>query len=176
MALRQLQLSLMTITRQFAERRAMKNIKLSRKQAGDTIIEVMMAMAVIGLSLGTAYGIANRAVIQGRQAQERSEALKVAESQIERLKANIASGAVLRSEYENTAEFFCINESETRREVTYTETSPGVYTVNACLDPGGFYKYFMVYQDTPVPNFVSVVEWDNPTGQEPSRLEIVYRP
>lgn len=55
-------------------------------QRGDTIVEVMLAMAVIGMVLGVAYGIANRSVTIGRSAQERSEALKIAESQLELIK------------------------------------------------------------------------------------------
>jgi prepilin-type N-terminal cleavage/methylation domain-containing protein len=61
---------------------------MPKTQKGDTIVEVMLAMAVIGLVLGAAFGIANRGVITGRNAQERSEALKIAESQLELMKAN----------------------------------------------------------------------------------------
>lgn len=60
------------------------------KQRGDTIIEVMLAMAVIGMVLGVAYGIANRSVAIGRSAQERSEALKFAESQVELIKQYVS--------------------------------------------------------------------------------------
>ncbi len=56
-------------------------------QRGDTIIEVLLAMSVIGLVLGAAFGIANRSVAIGQDAQERTEALKVAESQLEQLRA-----------------------------------------------------------------------------------------
>ena len=58
----------------------------SFKQAGDTIIEVLIAMSVVGLVLAGAFGITNRAVLTGRAAQERTDALKIAESQLELLK------------------------------------------------------------------------------------------
>ncbi len=64
---------------------------LVSKQRGDTIIEVLLAMSIIGLVLGSAFGIANRGVASGRSAQERTEALKIAESQLELLKANVAT-------------------------------------------------------------------------------------
>jgi Tfp pilus assembly protein PilV len=56
------------------------------KQAGDTIIEVLIAMTAVSMVLGAAFVTVNRSVITGRQAQEHVEALKLAESQIEGLK------------------------------------------------------------------------------------------
>ena len=60
---------------------------IKQNQIGDTIIEVLLAMSVIGLVLGAAFGIANRSVSIGQEAQERSEALKIAESQLELFKS-----------------------------------------------------------------------------------------
>lgn len=62
-------------------------IASSRKFAGDTIIEVMIAMAIIGLVISMSYATAQRSLKTGQAAQERIEALKVAESQVETLKA-----------------------------------------------------------------------------------------
>lgn len=47
----------------------------------------MIALAIIGLVIAVSYSTANRALQVGRRAQERTEALKEAESQIETLKA-----------------------------------------------------------------------------------------
>jgi len=58
----------------------------SSKERGDTIIEVLLAMTVIGLVLASSYGIANRSIRIGREAQERTEALKQVETQVERLR------------------------------------------------------------------------------------------
>ncbi len=62
------------------------------KQRGDTIIEVLFAMSVIGIVLAAAFGIANQAVRTGRDAHERGEALKLAESQLELLKSYKKAG------------------------------------------------------------------------------------
>ncbi len=62
-----------------------------RKQAGDTIVEVLFAVAVVGLAIAISYGIASRSLRSAQQAQERGQALKLAESQLESMKA-IASG------------------------------------------------------------------------------------
>lgn len=61
--------------------------KLFKTQIGDTIVEVILAVAVVSLALGLGFGVANRSLKGFRQAQERSEATKVVESQLEGLKA-----------------------------------------------------------------------------------------
>jgi Tfp pilus assembly protein PilV len=63
------------------------NITKTLNQIGDTIIEVMIAILVLSLTIGGAYGIANRSLKSARQAQEHGEALKLAESQLENVKA-----------------------------------------------------------------------------------------
>lgn len=62
----------------------MRKTKLN--QAGDTIVEVLLAVVVVGLAVGLGYGVASRGLKANRQAQERVEALKQVESQTERLK------------------------------------------------------------------------------------------
>lgn len=58
-----------------------------RSKRGDTIIEVMLAMAIIGLVLAAAYATAARNLRTSRFTQERTEALKIAEGQIELMKS-----------------------------------------------------------------------------------------
>lgn len=80
------------------------------KQRGDTIVEVMLCLAIMGAALALAYGIATRSLTQVREAQERGEALKLAEEQAERIKQSIAinpniifDGSSIRS--------FCIDKN-----------------------------------------------------------------
>lgn len=61
--------------------------RLFSSETGDTIVEVLIAATVIGLSIGLAYGVANRSLKTARQSQERTEAVKLAEGQAEQLKA-----------------------------------------------------------------------------------------
>ncbi len=62
-------------------------------QMGDTIVEVLIAVAVVSLILTGAYAIANRSLINIRQSQERTEALNIATQQVERLKVRAELGA-----------------------------------------------------------------------------------
>lgn len=63
--------------------------KLNSK--GDTIVEVLISVAVLGLILAVSYSIASKGLRISRQAQEHAEALKIAEGQLERLKARAAT-------------------------------------------------------------------------------------
>ena len=61
------------------------------RQAGDTIVEVLIAIAIISVVLGGAYVSTNRSLLATRAAQERVSALKLAESQMEQIKGLAAS-------------------------------------------------------------------------------------
>ena len=58
-------------------------LKLS--QAGDTIVEVLISVGIVGLMLTGAFTISNASQKQIRMAQERSEAQRVAQSTVELL-------------------------------------------------------------------------------------------
>jgi len=66
--------------------------KLHSHQAGDTIIEVLLALAVTVTVLTGAYVVANRALKIGRLAQERTEATKIAQGQIEAIASLARAG------------------------------------------------------------------------------------
>lgn len=140
-------------------------------QRGDTIIEVLLAMTVIGLTLGISYGIANRAVLTGQLAQERTEALKLAESQIEIMKANISSGAISQSDYEDVTRPYCVSV-----------VTPKQPTIDGVGDPipgvceSSFYNYYILYSNTGATSYRVTVEWDTPSSVEKSKVEVVYRP
>jgi len=60
--------------------------KLIAHSRGDTIVEVLIAMAVAAAVMGSVFGVVNRTLKNARQAQEHGEALKIGESQVERIK------------------------------------------------------------------------------------------
>lgn len=59
--------------------------KLNAK--GDTLIEVLVCLAILGFVMTLAYSIVSRAQQTIRNSQERVEALKIAEGQLEQLKS-----------------------------------------------------------------------------------------
>lgn len=60
-------------------------------QRGDTMIEVLMAIAVVSVVLSGAYVTANRSLNATQVSKERDMALRVAETQLERIRARKAA-------------------------------------------------------------------------------------
>jgi hypothetical protein len=63
--------------------------KLHRNSAGDTIVEVLIAVAVVSLVLGAAFAVVNRTLHNAQQAREHTEALNLLQGQLERVKSTI---------------------------------------------------------------------------------------
>lgn len=68
----------------------LKRLRLS--DHGDTIVEVMVVLAVLGLAISISYATANRSLLNARQAQENAQATELAQSQIEALRNLTAVG------------------------------------------------------------------------------------
>jgi prepilin-type N-terminal cleavage/methylation domain-containing protein len=58
-------------------------LKIGRRQAGDTIIEVMIVLAILGSAIGISYAIANKSLANTRSAQENAEATALLQAQVE---------------------------------------------------------------------------------------------
>jgi prepilin-type N-terminal cleavage/methylation domain-containing protein len=59
----------------------------SSNQRGDTIIEVLIAVAIISLILAASYGIVNRNIATNQDTQEHSQGQQIVQRQIELLRA-----------------------------------------------------------------------------------------
>ncbi len=60
-------------------------------ERGDTVVEVLIAIAVVSLVLGGAFVTSNRNLQNTRDSEERSNALKMAESQVEQLRSLVST-------------------------------------------------------------------------------------
>lgn len=152
----------------------MQLIRPLRSSAGDTIVEVLVAIAVISAVLGTAYAITNRSVQTNQSSQERSVALKVAESQFEMLKSWLASGQAVT---DNT---FCLYLNDSN-QAAIQKISGSPFPVNCQRNPDGVQgdgeaRYNVSLQRTAsasVNSYTAVIEWDGPTGHD--KLSMVYK-
>lgn len=60
---------------------------IQTRQAGDTIVEVLIAISIVSLVLTTAYMVTNKNSLTMQATQERTQAQKLIERQIELLRA-----------------------------------------------------------------------------------------
>jgi len=148
----------------------MKNIR--KNQLGDTIVEVMIAISVVGMVLGASYATSNRALQTGRFAQEHTEALKLAESQIEKIKyiASVPSTLALQNIFSTTENTFCITDSF----VKVSSVKPGY--AGSCTGISGLYTALVTYTPDSGNDLFSVkITWDRIGSSLKGTVEIAYR-
>jgi prepilin-type N-terminal cleavage/methylation domain-containing protein len=149
------------------------------KQRGDTLIEVMIALAIVSSVIGMSYATASRALRTGRAAQERTEALKLVEGQIEILKATAPNYAVPATNIFSagplavTNPSFCVdsagvlyNEKVTPALAADLELDPLLSSVSASGVPTGaevYHKKCALGQDARYK--ISIIRAGDPPGQ-----------
>jgi len=151
----------------------------TRGQAGDTIVEVMIVLAVLGLSLSISYATANHALIQSRNAEEHSEALGILNSQVELLRQAFAQQVTVKQD--GTA--FCMQgttpvtgfgtgyPTATAAADDFTQY-PNHSTTNDC-NHNSFYYASIVY-DTTNSDFDLRVRWDGLGSLGRQQEELTY--
>ena len=151
--------------------------RLAHNQAGDTIIEVMLAIAVVGMVLGASYSTATRALRVGRFAQEQTEALKLAESQIEKIKyiaTLLASDTYIPPNIFDTSAgstIFCIDDSTPFAKVLTTAATPAV----KCANISGLYTQRVEYDGTAADIFKVYVTWDRQATDQQGLVTVAYK-
>jgi len=138
---------------------------------GDTIIEVMIVLAVLGLALSIAYATANKSLINTRQAQEYAEASAQVQSQIEQLRANSAIIDTSNPQYIYRASptVFCINSDG--NVITY----PAGNVSDACTQGKNDLYALMINYDDTTDTFTVTATWDDVTGDDTNTLAMSYR-
>jgi prepilin-type N-terminal cleavage/methylation domain-containing protein len=139
-------------------------------QKGDTIIEVLIAMAVAASVLAVSYGTMNRNMLIIQDNQERTEASKLAQGQLEALRRVLVLPAV------NTS--FCIDSTG------LIQTLPAGVP-NASLAADDFTKYTgqctvnglyrIVLTSSDQKNYYISVRWDRIVNNERDAIAMVYR-
>lgn len=140
-------------------------IKRDKKSAGDTIIEVMIAVAILALGLSVAYSISGRSLKSAITANERSQALSYLKRQIEFIKVASTSDPAFDNKY-NAAPPFCLDY----RGVLFLVNVPN----SSCVDyDGSIYKIEVLRKGLPISAFVATATWDNINGG-PQNSEVLY--
>lgn len=145
-----------------------------RKQSserGDTIVEVLITIAVVSLVLGGAYVTTNRSLLATRSAQERSIALKLAESQIERLKTIIAADPT-RIFGASVPLTFCISNTNAVIDAVAAPANCGFNGSGAVTSTEPIFKIAIVRNGN---QFNLTETWFSVNGKTTDTLQMRYR-
>lgn len=160
-----------------------------KDQRGDTIVEVLVALSIIAAVIATVFTAANNSRIINQQSQERSAAVRVAESQMELIKAL----ANLPGEQANedmftvnlAGEGFCLrggSDIEIYVYNTITNLDDDPLTVNPagpyisdCVFGDRYYVYNERFEEIggTRQRFRTTVQWERLGGGR-DRVEMVY--
>jgi prepilin-type N-terminal cleavage/methylation domain-containing protein len=131
-----------------------------RKQAGDTIVEVIVVLAVLGLAISISYATANRSLLATRQAEEASQATTLLQAAVPSGQPNNIYGAGS----------FC---------VSYVPTLQVVASSNSACHQRNLYNVAVSYAATDasgqIDTFTAVATWPDAQGEGSDTTTLVYR-
>lgn len=142
-------------------------------QRGDTIVEVLVVLAVLGMAISIAYATANKSLLAARQAQESSQASVLLQAQVEKLRVLASTTPSLF----NPGPSYCINEAVDGHYMQSSNCSfdsqgvPDCTTTEPCYDVTINYTNSGLAHDT----FTLVAKWDDIGGQGHDTVTTVYR-
>lgn len=152
-------------------------------QVGDTILEVLISVAVLSLILTTSFVLANRSTQYNRQAAERGEASKLAQAQLEDLKSFLDNDTTTLPASPN---YFCLQEDSTNtvsgfKVITLSASgniddptlSNGFFTqgnMSNCQN-GFYYKFIQKAGNT----FTVYMRWPAVTGNGVDKINLVHK-
>jgi prepilin-type N-terminal cleavage/methylation domain-containing protein len=165
------------------------------RQKGDTLVEVLICIAIVGAVITGAYALAGRSLQEGISATEHSDAIRLAEGQIEALKMRQAGSdkGEWSTYFASPAQMdnSCLDlEAKTQSDPNWRPVQNGTnptslttanYADNAahtqCVQQNE--KYFINITVTTGastnPTYLVTVRW-NPVGEGPtSESQIYYR-
>lgn len=153
----------------------LRKISLGRKQAGDTIVEVMMVLAVLGLSFGISYATANRSLHESRNSEERGQALAMLGKQVELLRTTVTSSETLVPSTDTAKKNkpFCLDENG---KVAWFTMADGTENP-ACISSDKLYKMNIVFKDDGTSTggvYVATINWDGVGTLGKQQVQLKY--
>lgn len=137
--------------------------------SGDTIVEVLICLAIMSAVIGGAYSVASRSLSGIRQAQERAEATKYAETQLERIRYGMYS-QVPKQNFPSGGTSFCVTDTLTISTFSNPTNLSG-YPANC---QRGLYRFEVQFDPAQQNLFTITVRWDGLTGNQ-QQLQLFYR-
>jgi type II secretory pathway pseudopilin PulG len=168
--------------------------KRNLRQRGDTIVEVLLCIAIVGAVIAGAYALASNSLQEGISASAHTQAIKRAEAQIEALKyrqivssSHAADWAKFTTDV--VGKHFCLNASGTNPADAATwfpiinQGSPANLKVGATNYAAGCAvddnRFFVDITTASTPStrltYLVVVRWETPGGGPLSQTQLYYR-
>jgi prepilin-type N-terminal cleavage/methylation domain-containing protein len=150
--------------------------RLKQNNRGDTIIEVLIVLAILGMALGITYATASRSLLSTSGAQENSQATAYLKSQAETLRylAPVQSGS---QDIFTPSGAFCIDPDPSSL-VTVPVTTPLNLTSYPAECIQGFY-HVSIIRSAPDGNnasdFILTARWDDIHGDGTDSVTLTYR-
>lgn len=160
----------------------MKFIPKPLNQAGDTLVEVLIAIAIISSVLTGAFMVSQRSTMAVRSSQEQGEMLQLLQGQIELIRGIAMDATSDADPIFSTAEpkYFCIDPASKAR-VNFTsgfsfpssnqDVDTGFATGCKNLGAGEHYNVAAVYSGDVENIFTVTGLWDGPSGR---KKEVLY--
>jgi type II secretory pathway pseudopilin PulG len=158
-------------------------------ERGDTIVEVMVVLAILSFAVIISYSTANRSLRDAQQSEQNSTATELAQSQVEQIRSMVLSsnnsntGAIsnLTSEENYNQEPFCMNNgTQTPGACTYTAIEAGgtgvSYSVSDTLyQPPPQASFQSGFPDIYLNEFQVQVTWPDALGEGTDTVTLSYR-
>ena len=154
---------------------------LKHNHYGDTIIEVLIVLAILGSGLAISYSIASKSLLISRDAQERTEATTILEAQIEQVRAVILNptsslgtqlGAQLAT---NNPQNFCFYPANSPNSI-YPLTNPVPNTLPTECQTNNIFSYYITYSKINSNiTYTAICNWENVFGTGMASDRLVYK-
>jgi len=146
--------------------------KRDRAQSGDTIVEVLIAIAVVTSVLGVVYATMNRNLNIMRDNQERTEASKTAQAQLEALKGLYSANPTAITGQNSNG--FCINAATVVTIASKPQGTLAADDLNYSTCTSSFYRYVLRRDALNDKLYTATVRWES-FGSGRSEVVMVYR-
>ncbi|MCL4358170.1 hypothetical protein M1512_04780 [Patescibacteria group bacterium] len=122
---------------------------LKLKNDGDTIVEVLIALAVLSLAFAISYATASRALQVSQNSQEHSQALEYLDAQVEALRyVTTQPDQILPpTDFVHGSQPFCFVTSSPTSGIALSHTVP-------CKEPGNGFNYLVEITPDPTFNYI----------------------
>ena len=143
---------------------------LHRDEHGDTIVEVMIVLAILGLAIGISFATANRSLNATTQAQQASQATTVLQAQIEDLRSLAGYTGNDATENIYTTSPYCLVANDGSVVVTPVPAAPAA---NPCANLQNIYTVSISYDGSST--FTASATWNDLGGPDLDHAVLYYR-